>query len=650
MAESTHHQTPPLRLDCRRRRLHWTSTISGIVAVIAALNGAVSHASLDRSRYIGLDEIRPDMTGFCRTVYRGQTVEEFGLRVLSLVPNWQPGRDAILVIGTDERFIHTGIVAGCSGSPVYLDGRMAGALAAGWYGSKDPLYLVTPIEYMLGIGTGGGSPAVAGGACGPGGGIGPAVVLDYTRPIDLAATDTAFRRQVMRYFRGQTARMGSGWAGGIGGAPVGMPIFTSLSSAAIEVAGEYFEAMGLAPVAVGQSSGSTVGGPTGLGGAQTGDVAVFEPGGVLVIPLVSGDISASVTGTVTEVVGEKVYGFGHSFGGTGAVDLPMAAGTIHTVVPGLLRAFKFSSPGPIVGAVRYDEAMGVLGVRGARPKLIDLVIRVVRYNDPQQRVYRCKAAVDRLRTPLLFQSVVLGAVSMYGQLPPEHTLRYRGRLTVNGLPTLRFDNISSEKNFAELATDLAGVVEKLLLNPFGRVEIQSLEVDVEVIDRTIQASIKSVRLSDTVVKAGQAVQIDVLLQSYLAEKTPVTLTLEVPRDLKPGTYPVQIMGVAEYTRFLSTAAPHRLTGYDLPTLARALQNLLELRRDRLYAVLKLPAAGLTVQQNELPDLPATAGLVLQDASRLEPYTRPMQHWVEVKAAPGKIVTGQQVVKITVEQP
>ena len=125
------------------------------VLVLVSLSATVAGAELDTSRYIGLDEVRTDMEAYCLTVFKGNDIEKFPLKILSIVRNFQPGRDAILVVGTDERFIHAGTVHGCSGSPVYIDGRMAGALAAGWDGSKDPLYLVTPIEDMLRIGTAG---------------------------------------------------------------------------------------------------------------------------------------------------------------------------------------------------------------------------------------------------------------------------------------------------------------------------------------------------------------------------------------------------------------------------------------------------------------------------------------------------------------
>ena len=103
----------------------------------------------DPAKYISIDEIQPGMEAYCLTVYKGTEVEKFPMEVLDVVRNIMPGKDVILVQGTDERFIHTGPVAGCSGSPVYVKGRLAGALAFGWLYSKDPLYGVTPIKEML---------------------------------------------------------------------------------------------------------------------------------------------------------------------------------------------------------------------------------------------------------------------------------------------------------------------------------------------------------------------------------------------------------------------------------------------------------------------------------------------------------------------
>ena len=111
-----------------------------------------ANAALAAGRYITIDEVQPGMDAYCLTGYKDAEIEKFPLEVLSVVRDIRPGRDAILVQGTDERFIHTGPVWGCSGSPVYIDGRLAGALTFTWSFSKDPLYGVTPIEDILKVG------------------------------------------------------------------------------------------------------------------------------------------------------------------------------------------------------------------------------------------------------------------------------------------------------------------------------------------------------------------------------------------------------------------------------------------------------------------------------------------------------------------
>ena len=133
----------------------------------------------DSQRYIGIDEIKAGMDAYCLTDYGQAGIEKFALKVLDVVRDFDPGRNAILVVGLDERFKHTGPVGGCSGSPVYIDGRLAGALAFGWSFSKDPLYGVTPIDEMLEVGL----TNDAGPSAGRSGASG--ITFDYSKPIDV---------------------------------------------------------------------------------------------------------------------------------------------------------------------------------------------------------------------------------------------------------------------------------------------------------------------------------------------------------------------------------------------------------------------------------------------------------------------------------
>ena len=135
-------------------------TLSAFTLTIMLLNIQYIGCSLDTSKYISIDEVRTDMEAYCLTVFYGTEIEKFDLEILSIVQNSKPGQNMILVKGTDERFAKTSAVHGCSGSPVYIDGRMAGALAAGWDGSLESLYLVRPIQDMLEVGIAGSDSGV----------------------------------------------------------------------------------------------------------------------------------------------------------------------------------------------------------------------------------------------------------------------------------------------------------------------------------------------------------------------------------------------------------------------------------------------------------------------------------------------------------
>ncbi len=254
----------------------------------------------DPQRYIKVSEVKPGMPAYCLTDYGEHGVEKFEMKVLDVVygiRDLEPGRSSILVMGQDERFKHTGLVAGCSGSPVFIDGRLAGALAWGYTFSKDPLYGVTPIEEMLEVGEVGGS-APAGGTARK-----AALTFDLSKPIDLAEIDKEL-----------TAHKVLASSGSNGPAALPCPLLISgLPGETCQELTAPLEALGFQAVAS----------PAGVP-AQAG-ATTLQPGGTLAIPMVTGDIRMSAVGTVTEVRGDRIYGFGHSLFGGGPTNLPMGA-------------------------------------------------------------------------------------------------------------------------------------------------------------------------------------------------------------------------------------------------------------------------------------------------------------------------------------
>ncbi len=585
-------------------------------------------------RYIGLDEIEPGMEAYCLTEYGVAGIEQFSLKVVDVVRNIDPGMDAILVEGTDERFIHTGPVAGCSGSPVYIDGRLAGALAFAWTYSKDPLYGVTPIEEMLKVGRG--PQAGHSGQTTPAASFSQSKMaeeiwsaFDFTKPIDFAEIDKQFRNGLSRRSHNP---------GGVNPLPCPL-IISGLPSEACEQLSELVEPFGLMVVA---------GGSGGSQSTAVGKKAQLVPGGCLVVPLVSGDISMTAVGTVTEVIDDKVYGFGHHMLGYGQVDLPMATGKVHTVVSTVSRSFKFASPVETVGALTADESKAVLGRIGAKAKMIPLTIRIDRYNDIEPRVYNCDVAYNRSFTPRLFGLAASGAALQLGTLPPDHMIEYEVTIGVEGFEPITFENVSTSRGLTEMLAESIGSIELLMNNPFKKVDIKSVDFDIRIEPKNIISHIWLVDVSDSKVKAGQEIRIETVLESFLAEKKKYQFSLKVPDELTPGKYNLIVCGSSEYERFLRKAVPYRFIAQDTKSLVKALKDALSFKRDKLYCLMVLPPSGVTVEKAELPDLPATKALVLQNDKRAL-KTLPYQHWLEKSLETGTVVIDKKIINITVEK-
>ena len=598
--------------------------------VLPSKSGAVStvNPAVDAAKYIAVEEVIPGREAYCLTVLEGGNIEKFNLEVLSVVPNIRPGRDAIIVVGTDRRFKHTGPIMGCSGSPVYIEGRLAGALSGGWTFSKDPVYQVTPIKDMLRVRAVSNTHPTES-AANP-----LSFGLDFSAPIDLAD----IKKHLTTACTNSKIKTQNPVLSGAEGSKL---LVTSLPAEVCDRIAGWFEPVGLVPVAGGSADSEY----------YTQDTeTTLEPGACLTIPLLSGDISMAVVGTVTEVVDNKVYAFGHGFLGYGDIDLPMASGRVHTVVSNQLISFKIATAGPIIGAVRADEAAGICGQIGAQPKLIPMRIKIERFGagNESSKTYECKSAVNRIFTPLSIQSALVGAIVSEGTLPPEHTVRYKAEISVEGFDPIEFENVSSGRNMLELANEVVGTITMLMNNPYQLVNINSLCFEVEVLPENILSNIWSVNLSHSKARPGQTVEASVVLLSYMSEKKTYRLKFKIPENTPPGQYDILVAGPYEYEKFLRNTSPYKFTTYDMPTLVEALRDLLTIRRDRLYLTMNLPSSGIVIQRTELGDLPRTKAILLGDAKRTM-TSLPMQHWLQQEACTGDIVTDQKTLKITVEK-
>jgi len=617
-----HKITPAKPRSGRFFAARWQILLVFGICLILCSSICPAAGELDKNRYIPFDEVKPGMKGYCLTIYKGTVPEKFEIEVIDVLRNIMPGRNAILVQSTDERFIHTGPVAGCSGSPVYINGKLAGALAFGWIFSKDPLYGVTPIEEMLKVGrsdiykTGENQP-IAGG-----------FVFDFSKPLNF---DLIYKQMTAASVAKRNMAAGA----------VALPIPVVGSALPAEVCEELdssLEPLGFMAV-------------TGLSAAPESNApsdVKLVPGACLAIPLVSGDIKLAAIGTATEVDGDKVYAFGHNLLGYGKINLPMATGQIHTVVASLLRSFKIGTAVDTVGALTIDESTAVFGRIGEKAQTIPLTINIDRYNDTQKRTYNCQMAVNQILTPMILPVVVNGAALMMGNLPPEHMIEYDVDIRVKNAETISFRNVSTSLGLMELAKESGGTVAMLMNNPYEKVDIDSINLNIRIVPKNIISHIWSVDLAGTKVKAGEQITADIVVESYLGGKKKYQVSLPVPQDLPPGKYDFNVMGGYEYREFLVKTEPYRFVAQNIPNLISAINDFLNIRKNKLYCVLLLPPAGLAVEKAELPDLPATKALILADPKRTL-KTQPYPQWVQKDIDTDTVNIDSKTLQITVEK-
>jgi len=616
------------RIPARETRLIRTAcrTAIGLVVVLGVFcpHVAGQGADWDSERYIKVDEIEPGAEAYCLTDYGEGGIEKFALKVVDVVRGYEPGHDLILVMGTDDRLKHTGPVSGCSGSPVYIGERLAGALARSWLWAEDPLYGVTPIAEMLEVGTG------AETASSHRTSAKAAFRFDFSEPIDLAKVDRQIKKMQLSQTRNSSGAMAL---------PCPLLVSGLAAEACRQVASE-LEEMGF--TAVPGLSG------TAESGSDEDAAELMKPGGVLTIPLMAGDIRATALGTITEVRDDKVYGFGHDYLGYGAVNLPMAGGKVYTVVANPQQSFKLGTSGEIIGAITADEATAIFGKIGAKPKMVPVTIRVERYNDPETRTYNCQVAYNRLLTPGLVRVAVAGAALQRGGLPPDHTLEYEVAIGLDDGKSVRFANVSAGYSIAELVVEIIGTVGLLMNHPYEGGEVNSFDFKVHILPKDISAHLWSVNVADSEVKRGQNVDIEVITESFAMEKKKYQISLAIPQDIPPGKYGLMLLGIYEYENFLRKAMPYRLIATNYETLVEALNESLNYERTKLYCLLVLRPDGITLDRAELPDLPATKSMILQSNKR-DVRVQPYPHWIEKTVETGTVIADKVLVPITVEK-
>jgi hypothetical protein len=545
-------------------------------------------------------DIRPGMVGIGRTVFDGTHVEEFKAHIIGVLENViGTHRDLILAKLEGGPLANTGVIAGMSGSPVYVDGKLIGAVsyALGAF-SKEPIAGITPIAEM--------TDATALGAPRP---AGARVHVEF--PLTREGLTTAFRKALNwnRPFadRPSDAQFRGGQGLDSAGAdqlatllrPIATPLMMSgFEPEMAEMFGSAFREQGFIP------SG---GGPAAFRHGEKPFDGPLKPGDAVGVMLVGGDMQLGATGTVTHVDGDRVYAFGHPMYNLGPTEFPMTRAYVYTVLPSLFSSMKLSTTGDIIGTVTQDRATAIAGRLGPAPAMIPITIALESDRAPK-RQFKFSVVNDQLFTPLMTYASILNTLSQYERQYGSASFQVRGSARVKKHEPVKFDNLfAGEQSAMNMAAYIVNPITYLIGNDYEKVDVEGLDVTIGTTEEPKTATLVRVWLDDPRPRAGRTVPLKMLVRTYRGDDIVRTLPITIPPNAS-GTLSVL---VSDGTR-LGQAEQREARSNQPRSVDQMIKSLNKARRNNtLYVKLLGSNAGAVVNGELLSSLPPSVLGVLE---------------------------------------
>jgi hypothetical protein len=564
------------------------STASAQPATPASATSTVAPSNRPAAKsqqIIPLSEVKAGMTGYGLTVFKGTKPEKFPVRVISVLHHFLPKMDVILIQSDDERLKHSGIVAGMSGSPIYLDGRLAGALAYGWHFAKDPLAGVTPIENMMAE-----LKRPLRGKSSTPFGLAANEAQPRQRSLDelIADRESDKKRNPLLARLPLPPKLLDGAEPRLVRASVPLSL-AGFGAAAFSGLSEAFEPYHMMPMAAGGAGRK----------AGPDDPRAFENGGAIAVQLIRGDVSAAATGTVTYVEGSKVLGFGHPMFNVGETYLPIATAEIHTFMAALSSSFKLSSPLTEVGSLVQDRQTCIMGDTALKADMIPVHVTV---GGPgrQPREFEAEVARHRFLTPVLASMVITNAGQTSMSDVADATITVKSNILVRGHKPLQLTDHMfspdglSPRVFAQ-ATGLKAISE-ILFNPFSPANLDRIDVSVEVDFKADVAEIVNVSLGADELEPGSRPNLYVTLRPYAGREYVQSIPFDVPHAL--AGQQIKLVASAGNLSKPDVAPPE--------TLGHVIDNLRKGYPARSIVIsLETPDEGVTLRGSVIPDLPGS---------------------------------------------
>jgi len=420
--------------------------------------------------------------------------------------------------------------------------------------------------------------------------------------------------------------------------PLATPLMTGgVSAAALSRIAPLLAESGLVPMQAGN----------GVAPANDNVQPKLEPGSVLAVPLLDGDMQLTAVGTCTERIGDRIFGFGHSFNNEGPIELPVGSGSIATVVSNVETSFKLGFISGTSGALMTDETVGVAGLVGKEAPMAPLEFHIIYDDGSVDQTYHFRAALHPKLTPLITAAAAMMALTGQRNLPEYHTVDYQITESFAGGRIVRVGNSSVSGDGTEIVSDIALPLMAAADNPFAYVPMTGLTATFHVSDTARAAEILSVMVPQTKYAPGETVNASISYLPFHADEAILPVQFDLPRDLADGEY--QLI-VSDWTRYLEdekTTNPFKFSAENIGELFSVLKDLSALPHDAVFLRLVRQADGVAVGHTAMPHLPPSRMQVMLDSGRsdITPFVTST-----VKIAPaGLVMTGTAEFTIDVER-
>ncbi len=591
-----------------------------------------SGGEITSANFFPLSQLKEGMHGKARTVFRGSEPEEFNVEILGVIPGAiGPKQDLIVGRLSGGGADRTSVFAGMSGSPVYIDGKLVGAISYSFPFSKEPICGITPIEQMIAIFEKKESPRIT-----------------ASEPKSVSFSELASTSWTPDFPKNPAAS--SGLLAGVSNnsllmavagqsfQPIATPMtFTGFSQQTLNLFTPQLLEAGLIPV-------SAVGGSAPISAMKTADATTLVGGDSVSMQLTRGDYSLAAAGTVTWRDGDKIYAFGHPFLSLGTSDLPMAESHVVTVIPSVNNSFKLAVPDSMVGTMTQDRATGVLGKLGQLPKMIPVRINVTSSRG-QTEVINFEVAKDDFLTPLLLNIAIYNTAVAQERSLGDATVQIAGEISIKGQQPIKIDRRFAGGQAPQFAAaSVAAPVATLMKSRFDNLEFTGITLNLTSSDGSKTAVLDRMSIDRMQVKAGETVEVQAFARTNSGKVFVQRIPVTIPADTPAGVFSIT---VADGKEIQENSAMQHFVPRDLSELVATINKMKQ--ADRLYLQTFRTTNGVVIGSSEMPNLPPSVLATLNNDRTAGGIKPAMQTIVnELAIAPAEfLITGQQTLTIEV---